>query len=380
MTPTPSRPQDPAPVRVELGQRSYLIRLACELSFEGWTDCPIPAGSSVLVVSDDTVHALYGERVRAALERRGIGVASAVIRPGEASKSLSSLPALYAAAASGGLDRRGTVVALGGGVVGDLAGFVAATYLRGVRFVQIPTTLLAMVDSSVGGKTGVNLPEGKNLVGAFHQPAGVLIGLSTLDTLPAREFAAGMAEVIKYGAIRDADLLERIERGGAALGRPDADVGVLGDLVARCCRIKAQVVAADERETGERALLNFGHTLGHAVEKALGYGVWLHGEAVAFGMVYAVRLAERLGRCPAPWSDRLAAVLRRFGLPTTRRRLHEDTDGAPPSWEDLRAAMAGDKKARGGTPRLVLCDAPGQAVHGVEVDEDVLRAVWKAMP
>ncbi len=378
--PPPDLVPTPSSLQVALDARSYTIRVGRELSFDDWSDCPIPEGGRALLVSDETVAALYGETVCRGLERRGVRVARVVVPPGESSKALGRLAPLYAAAAAGGLDRQGTVVALGGGVVGDLAGFVAATYLRGVRLVQIPTTLLAMVDSSVGGKTGVNLPEGKNLVGAFHQPAGVLIGLSTLGTLPPREFAAGLAEVVKYGAIRDAALLTRIEREAAALSRSGADVAVLGDLVARCCRIKAEVVAADEREAGERAILNFGHTLGHALEKTLGYGVWLHGEAVALGMVYAARLAEHIGRCPTPWSERLAAILNRFGLPTTRARLRADTADAPPDWEALRSAMGGDKKSRGGTPRFVLCDAPGRAEYGVQVDEDALRAVWEAMP
>ncbi len=233
-----------------------------------------------------------------------------------------------------------------------------------------------MVDSSVGGKTAVNLPEGKNLVGAFHQPSAVRIALATLDTLPFREFASGMAEVIKYGAIRDAALLDLLESRAARLGCPDADPEVLRKIVARCCGIKAAVVAEDERETGERAILNFGHTLGHAIEKTLGFGVWLHGEAVAFGMVFAARLAEATGLCRAPWSGRLCT---RFRLPTDRRRLAQAAGGGAPRWDEVRAAMSSDKKTRDGRLRFVLCERPGSARFDCEVSEDALRTAWEAM-
>lgn len=369
----------PLSVRVELADRSYDIRLDNGLPADASGGCPLPSGSRALVVTDTTVGPLYASSVVDLLARHGVSSAVATIPAGEGSKTLATAGRLYAEAVRARLDRHGVVVALGGGVVGDLAGFVAATYLRGVRFLQVPTTLLAMVDSSVGGKTGVNLPEGKNLVGAFHQPCSVVVSLATLDTLPYRELAAGMAEVVKYGAIRDPGLLDLTEEHADRLGGPDADPGVLGAIVARCCRIKADVVAADERETGERAILNFGHTLGHAVENSLGYGLWLHGEAVAFGMVYAARLAEACGVCATPWSDRLTALLARFGLPVEKARLVRDAGGVAPSWDDLRAAMAGDKKSRGGTPRFVLCDRPGHALYGCPVDEGMLRSVWDAM-
>lgn len=370
----------PLTLRVELAERAYGITLDDALPVSAWAECPVPSGSRVLVISDETVAPLYASQVIGLFERHGVATSIVSVPAGESSKSLNTVGRLYGAAVRAKVDRHGTVVALGGGVVGDLAGFVAATYLRGVRFVQIPTTLLAMVDSSVGGKTGVNLPEGKNLVGAFHQPCAVFIALSTLDTLPYREFAAGMAEVVKYAAIRDAALLSLLEAHSERVGRPDADPRVLGALVARCCRIKADVVAIDERESGERAILNFGHTLGHALENMLGYGLWLHGEAVALGMVYAARVAERCGVCATPWSDRLATLLARFGLPVDLARLARDAGGRTPCWEELRGAMSGDKKSRGGVPRFVLCEAPGHALYDCAVEEGLLRAVWEEMP
>jgi 3-dehydroquinate synthase len=377
---TPALAQNlPLTVRVELAERAYGITLDNALPSDVWGECPIPAGSRVLIVSDSTVAPLYAAQVVRLFERHGVAAAVATVPAGEGAKTLATVGKLYGEAVHAKLDRHGAIVALGGGVVGDLAGFVAATYLRGVRFLQLPTTLLAMVDSSVGGKTGVNLPEGKNLVGAFHQPCAVFVALSTLDTLPYRELAAGMAEVVKYGAIRDVALLSLLEEHANRLGSPDSDASVLGAIVARCCRIKADVVAADERETGERAILNFGHTLGHAIENTLGYGVWLHGEAVSFGMAYAARVAERCGVCKEPWSGRLTALLARFGLPVDKARLARDAGGVAPSWDDLRAAMSGDKKSRGGVPRFVLCDGPGHALYGCSVDEATLRSVWEEM-
>lgn len=366
-------------LRVELDGRSYPIEIGLQLPETWGADWPPPPASRVLLVSDETVAGLYAPKLAAALERHGATVALATVPPGENSKSLAQAAQLYSEAVRARLDRSGTVLALGGGVVGDLAGFVAATYLRGVRLVQVPTSLLAMVDSSVGGKTAVNLPEGKNLVGAFHQPAAVRIALATLDTLPYREFASGMAEVIKYGAIRDTALLDLLETHAARLGCPDADPDVLREIVARCCRIKADIVAADEREAGERALLNFGHTIGHALEKTLGFGVWLHGEAVAFGMVYAARLAEATGLCREPWSERLKALCGRFGLPVDHARLARSAGGSAPSWEEIRSVMTADKKTRAGRPRFVLCERPGTARFDCEVPEEALRAAWEAM-
>jgi len=293
-------------------------------------------------------------------------VERAVVPAGEASKDGARLFDLYAAALAAGLDRRGLVVALGGGVVGDLAGFAAATFLRGVRCVQAPTSLLAMVDSSVGGKTGINLPEGKNLVGAFHQPALVLADTDALRTLPRREFVSGLAEVVKYGAIRDAAFLDAIAADAPALLAGDA--AAVARAVRRSCEIKAGVVAGDEREeSGLRAVLNFGHTLGHAVESVAGYGTWLHGEAVAIGMAYAARLSVRLAGLGPEAAARLEGLLAALGLPGSAPGL---------SWAALRRAMGVDKKSAGRVPRFVLLEALGRARAGVEVPEALLEEVW----
>jgi 3-dehydroquinate synthase len=273
-----------------------------------------------------------------------------------------------------GLDRRGVVVALGGGVVGDLAGFLAATWLRGVRLVQAPTTLLAMVDSSVGGKTGINLPQGKNLVGAFYQPVEVDIDLRTLATLPEREYRSGLAEVVKYGVIRDAGLFADLEAGADRLMA--RDVTLLADIVARCCRIKADVVAGDETESGPRAILNFGHTLGHALETVRGYGTWAHGEAVAAGMAYAGEVSIR--RCGFPSDDnrRLRRLLERLGLPVDWRAGGDTAT----DWAAMHAAMARDKKTQAGVVRFVLARRIGEAAFGCEVGADMLEDAFRLGP
>ncbi|RME91070.1 MAG: 3-dehydroquinate synthase, partial [Verrucomicrobia bacterium] len=262
------------------------------------------------------------------------------------------------------LERRSFVVALGGGVVGDLAGFIAATYLRGIPFVQVPTSLLAQVDSSVGGKVGVNLPAGKNLVGAFYQPRLVLCDLDTLDTLPERELRAGLAEVIKYGIIWDAALFRRLERDLEKLLRREE--GPMASVVARCCRIKADVVAQDEKESGLRAILNFGHTVGHALENISGYGRYLHGEAIAIGQVAAARMSARLLGLPARDVERIRALLERAGLPV-RVRL------SPARLEKLFEAMRLDKKVSGGEVKFVLADAIGRVRFGVKAPPEVIR-------
>jgi len=262
-------------------------------------------------------------------------------------------------------DRRVTVIALGGGVIGDMAGFAAACYQRGVPFIQIPTTLLAQVDSSVGGKTGVNHPQGKNMIGAFHQPNCVLIDTATLNTLPDRELSAGLAEVIKYGLIRDVAFLEWLEKNMDALLRRDAEV--LAAAIECSCHNKAEVVAADERESGVRALLNLGHTFGHAIETGVGYGVWLHGEAVAAGMNMAAALSERLGWISATDVARVEAVIRSARLP-----VHAPADLAPARMLEL---MAVDKKAQEGMIRLVLLKAVGEAVLTADYDPVLLREI-----
>jgi 3-dehydroquinate synthase len=336
-------------VRVELGERSYEIRIGAGALDWGWAG--LPRECRALLVTDHRVEALYAERCEAALRALGWQVTREVVPAGEASKCMAMVERLCARAVEGGL-----------------AGYAAASYLRGVRFVQVPTTLLAMVDSSVGGKTGVNLPQGKNLVGAFHQPMRVVADLACLDTLSEREYAAGMAEVVKYGVIRDAGLFAQLEADAAGLrGVP---VAPLEGIVARCCRLKAEVVAEDEREGGVRAVLNFGHTLGHALEALGEYQACLHGEAVAMGMEYAAALSERVCGFPAAERERLVRLLRALGLPALAA-------GPAHSWSDIRRVMTRDKKASGGLPRFVLAERLGRVRFGCEVDEDALRGAYE---
>ena len=358
-------------VRVELGPRSYPIHIAPGLLLRLGELIPTSLqGRSALLVTDATVAALYADRVAHALTALRCPNGRAIVPAGESSKDGRWLFHVYEKAVEQGLDRKSFVVALGGGVVGDLAGFAAASYLRGIPFVQIPTTLMAMVDSAVGGKTGINLPQGKNLVGAFHQPDAVLCDLDALRTLPRRELVAGLAEVIKYGVIADAALFEMLEGHVEPILGGDADV--LARIVARSCEIKAAVVGQDEREeTGARATLNFGHTAGHAVEAVSGYGHFLHGEAVAIGMVYAARLSAELCGLPARDVQRIARLCARFGLPT-------EIPDCP--WSPIRRAMGVDKKSTGGCPRFVLASALGQVRHGHEVPEDVLQRTWETRP
>jgi len=348
-------------LQVELGDRRYPIRIGRGLLDDPAALAALVTGRHALVVTDANVAPHYLARVMAALS--GKTTASLVLPAGEQEKTLARFGEVMAALAALGASRDATVVALGGGVVGDLAGFAAACWMRGVRFVQLPTTLLAMVDSSVGGKTAVDLPQGKNLVGAFHQPAAVLADVATLDTLPARELRAGLAEVVKYGAIGDAEFFAWLEDNAEALLARDP--GALAHAIATSCAHKAGVVARDETEQGERMRLNFGHTFGHAIETEQGYGGLLHGEAIAVGMVLAARLSADLGR--APWSDtaRLAALLERLGLPV---ELPHGLRG-----DALLARMRLDKKAVSGAVRLILWTGLGQAdvVDGVP-DADIL--------
>ncbi len=358
-------------VDVRLGDRSYPIWIGRGLLGSLGSLCRERGLTGhALLVTDSGIAPLYGEAAADSLAAAGIASAAAVVPAGEASKTHDRLLELYRAAVEAGLDRSSFVVALGGGVVGDLAGFMAATYLRGVRYVQVPTSLLAMVDSSVGGKTGVDLPWGKNLVGAFHQPSLVVVDLDTLPTLPAAEFRSGMAEVVKYGLIRDASLFGTIERLGPAALDPAG--ATFEEVVAACCRHKAEVVAADEREGGLRATLNFGHTLGHALEAATGFARWRHGEAVAIGMAYAARLSVRLTGLPPADHDRILSVLRGLGLPTT-------SAVADLCWSEVAAAMARDKKAAGRVPRFVLLERIGSARYGIEVPAEVLKEAWDAL-
>ncbi|MDX1482048.1 MAG: 3-dehydroquinate synthase, partial [Woeseiaceae bacterium] len=311
-----------------------------------------------LVVTNETVRPLYFDALRASLGDRDAQVVE--LPDGEEHKTLRSVETVIDALVSCGANRDTTVVALGGGVVGDIAGFAAAAYMRGVAFVQVPTTLLAQVDSSVGGKTGVNHSGGKNLIGAFHQPRLVLIDTDTLDTLPDRELSAGLAEVIKHAAIADADYFDWLEDAMDRILQRDAEA--LGRTIARSCEIKAEVVAEDERERGRRALLNFGHTFGHAIERCAGYGEWLHGEAVAAGMV----MAAELSGLPAAQQDRLRNLIEKARLPTRVGDIAVDT---------LREAMTLDKKVLAKRLRFILLDRIGQARIADDVAEAALVRV-----
>lgn len=327
-------------------------------------------GDAVAVVQDAAVADLYGKTVTASLEDAGFRVVPITIPSGETSKCLGQLGEVYDALAAGRLDRSSAVVALGGGVAGDLAGFAAATYLRGIDFVQVPTTLLAQVDASVGGKTGIDLECGKNLAGAFHQPRLVLVDLDTLKSLPQREYLAGLAEVIKYGIIADAGFFEYLKSNREAVLAHHVDE--LAHLVARSCEIKAEVVGQDEREAGLRAILNYGHTIGHAVEAVAGYGKYLHGEAVALGMVAATWLSHRLGWLGAAEVEQVSHLIASYGLPV---RLGEYLDPAA-----LLAAMKLDKKTRSGTLRFVLAREIGR-VEVAPVEEALaLEAVAAVQP
>lgn len=318
----------------------------------------------IALISNETVLRLHGAPVLAACER--VAPTHTVrIDDGESAKSWASLGEVLDQLAQHRLDRHSLIVALGGGVVGDLAGFAAAVYMRGIRFVQVPTTLLAQVDSSVGGKTGINLAQGKNLVGAFHQPVAVIADTDTLRTLPARELSAGLAEIIKHGLLADATYLEQVERDLPALLACESDA--LTRAVAGSCRIKAGVVSRDERETGERALLNLGHTFGHAIETLTGYGTWLHGEAVAVGLCLAAELSVDLGFINATDAQRVRSLVTAARLPTTIAGL---------TCADMLEAMRLDKKALGGQVKFVLLQRLGQAVSRA-VDEDQVAAVLR---
>ncbi len=351
---------------VQLAERSYPIHIGAGLLAQPSLWRPLLSGRQVLVISDDHVARHYLQRVRAGLD--GLDYASLVLPPGEEEKTLTRFTEAIDALARLRANRDACVIALGGGVIGDLAGFAAACWMRGIAFVQMPTTLLAMVDSSVGGKTAVDLPQGKNLVGAFHQPRAVIADIDTLATLPERELRAGLAEVVKYGAIFDAGFLDWLDAHADALLARDADA--LAEAILRSCRYKADVVARDETEQGERALLNFGHTFGHALETAGGYERFRHGEAVSLGMVIAAQLSTRLGRAPATDAARLAALLSRFGLPATIPRGFEPAH--------LLQLMRLDKKTLSGRLRLILWRHAGAAEIVAGVDEDEILAALAA--
>ncbi len=342
-------------IRVELGTRSYDVVVGADLFAEAATRIAArqPRVTKVAIVSDDIVAPLYLARLAAALPEPAVPV---VIPAGEPHKRMATLERMCEAFAAGGLDRRSLVLAMGGGVVGDLAGFAAAVYMRGIAFAQLPTTLLAQVDASVGGKTAVDLDAGKNLVGAFHQPSFVLADVTTLASLPARERAAGLAEVVKTGLIGDATLFELCETRaaeltGAATAASPVSQPLWTDLVARAVAVKAGVVSRDEREDGERAYLNLGHTVGHAIEAAAGYGPILHGEAVGLGLIAACRVGARLGLTSPALEARVSAVLAGLGLPT---------DLTPWLTPEVLARTGADKKRAGATLRYVVPSAsPG---------------------
>jgi 3-dehydroquinate synthase len=357
------------PVRVELGARSYDIVLGPGvLTQAGECLARLNLGQHGVIVTDSNVGRIYGEPLRETLRAAGFHTEILSVPAGEASKSLRQADRLFERLPALHLDRQSFVIALGGGVVGDLAGFVAATYLRGLPLVQVPTSLLAQVDSSVGGKVGVNLPQGKNLVGAFYQPRLVLVDTETLRTLPERELRAGFAEVIKHGAIRDAEFFGWLERERAGVFALDA--AAVAHVVRHCCEIKARVVAADEREAGLRAILNFGHTIGHAMEALAEYVGLLHGEAIAMGMVCAARLSVKRANLPFADADRLEALIRASGLPT---RLGDRYDPAT-----LLEAMRLDKKQRAGKLRFVLLERLGHAVISTAVTDDDVKEVVNA--
>ena len=358
-------------VHVDLEGRSYPIYIGADMRTElGSCIKDVGLSGACLVVADEHTGGLYGDQVVAALQAADFSATLVLVPAGELSKSSEQLVALYSAALAAGLDRHGFIVALGGGVVGDLAGYAAASFLRGIPFVQVPTSLLAMVDSSVGGKTGINLVEGKNLVGAFHQPSLVWIDLKTLHSLPEREFRAGMAEVVKYGVIRDRAFFDRIEAQVEAL-HPTGDSALLADVVGRCCEIKAEVVATDEFEGGLRAILNFGHTMGHAIENRSGYGgTYIHGEAISVGMVYAARLSVAVCGMALEEAERIEKLLVKLGLPVRASEL---------KWASLREAMGVDKKTVGGVPQFVLAASIGTASIGHTLSEELLEATWDSM-
>ena len=354
-------------VPIALGDRSYSIHIGSGLLDDPASWAGLPASADALIVSNATVAPLYADRLATQLRGRHRRVLQLALPDGEEFKTAETLNLVYDALLGAGCDRKTVLYALGGGVVGDMAGFAAACYMRGVPFVQVPTTLLAQVDSSVGGKTAINHPLGKNMIGAFYQPARVLCDLDLLDTLPAREFSAGLAEVIKYGPIADVAFLDWIESNLDALVARDK--AALAHAVRRSCEIKAWVVGQDEREGGLRAILNFGHTFGHAIETGLGYGAWLHGEAVGCGMVLAADLSARLGLVDVALVPRLRTLCQRAGLPVQ----------APPlsvlPIDRWMALMRVDKKAEGGEIRFVVIDGPGRAAMRPAPDALVAQVI-----
>jgi 3-dehydroquinate synthase len=341
-------------VSIDLGDRSYPIHIGAALLAQSSLYQTLPQAQSALIVSNTTVAPLYAETLRRVLSEKYAQVFMVVLPDGESFKNWQTLNLIFDGLLEQGCDRKTVLFALGGGVVGDMTGFAAASYMRGVPFVQIPTTLLSQVDSSVGGKTGINHPAGKNMIGAFYQPRMVLCDLDVLKTLPERELSAGLAEVIKYGPIADTAFLEWLEQNMDRLRARDPVA--LAHAVRRSCEIKAWVVGLDERESGLRAILNFGHTFGHAIEAGLGYGAWLHGEAVGCGMVMAARLSQYLGLVDETLVQRLQTLIQRAGLPVQGPLLAQQ-DNAGRYLELMRM----DKKSEAGEIKFVLIDGCGKA-------------------
>lgn len=346
---------------VELGERRYPIFIGSDLDPKALLE-PYIHGRQVMIVSNETIAPLYLARYVAAIEALGKTVATCILPDGEKYKNIEHLNLIFDALLASGFNRDCTVLALGGGVIGDMAGFASACFQRGVYFIQVPTTLLSQVDSSVGGKTGINHPLGKNMIGAFQQPQVVLADMSQLKTLPARELSAGLAEVIKYALLGDTDFLAWLEQHIDDLVQ--GDEAALAEAVYRSCAHKARIVANDEKEQGERALLNLGHTFGHAIESYLGYGEWLHGEAVATGMVMAADLSQRMGWISTEDLVRTKNIIQRANLPIVCPQI---------PFDDFLAYMAHDKKVLNGQLRLVLMQAVGQAIITKTFDVELMK-------
>lgn len=357
--------QSPLSLMVETPSHNYPIFIRAGQTVDLTADLlPYIRGKQVLIVSNETVAPLYLSAMYDGLVQAGLSVQTCILPDGEQYKNQDSINQIYDALLAHHFARDCTLIALGGGVIGDMTGFAAASYMRGVDFIQVPTTLLAQVDSSVGGKTGINHARGKNMIGAFWQPRCVVADMATFATLPAKEFAAGMAEVVKYALIMDAQFLDWLENNAQAINNKDGEI--LSQMVYRSCQYKAKIVAADERESGQRALLNFGHTFGHVIETHQGYGAWLHGEAVAAGMVQAAKMSCELGLISTVDVERIIKVLQMFHLPTV-----------PPAIEVEQALdlMGHDKKVQQGKLRLVLLRSIGDAFVTADFDLDSLKKV-----
>ena len=351
-------------LEVDLGNRSYPIHIGTDLIDQPSLFTACEKATSIYIVTNTTVAPLYAARLTKTLKTFGKVVRTITLPDGESYKDWKNLQLIFDDLLKFGADRQTMLVALGGGVIGDMTGFAAASFMRGIRFIQVPTTLLAQVDSSVGGKTGINHPLGKNMIGAFHQPVAVIADLNTLKTLPPRELSAGLAEVVKHGVIADAQFLDWIEANAAALLA--CDTTALGHAVLRSCEIKSAVVSADEREGGIRATLNFGHTFGHAIEAGLGYGEWLHGEAVGCGMVMGADLSHRLNHISKPELERLTKIIQAMNLPIV-----------PPKFGAARymELMQVDKKTEGGQIRYVVLEKIGRAQIQSVADALVLETL-----